>query len=376
MNRISKHLNFNEKVNYGSFYTPKKYVDLVSQWMQENDIDKSYTIFDPSCGYGAFFELHNIFNKNKYIGNDIDSVAIHKTNEYFPFVKTYNKNLFNNTNRVDFEIGKNEKLIIVGNPPYNDITSQIHSDIKKTIIPMDGDIKTRDYGMSSLLVYDKLGAYYVIVLHPLSYLIKKTNFNSCIDFFKNYELINHIIFNSQEFDSTSKKMGFPIIVAMYRRCKDDGKSDLSYNDILNIRFKTIEGKSFALSDRDYICKNINKYPGNVRYKPEILFYTLRDINALKRSRTFIKERENNAVDVDPKKLKYYCYLDCFKAFADTPYYMGNFDVPFIEKDFDSVAKEVMNVSMYMHSDIFGERKKPQDEEFTKVRNYIDKCIKY
>lgn len=374
MNTSVKHLSYKNQINFGSFYTPKKYVDLVKMWMQEYAINGQYTIMDPSCGYGAFFQLKEEYEDNKYIGNDIDKFAVKKAKEYFPFVKFYNKNLFINVKRNNFDIKENEKLIIVGNPPYNDVTSQAHQNLKKVVIDMDEDVKTRDYGMTSLLVYNKLEADYVIVLHPLSYLIKKANFNSCLKFLKNYKLVEHIIFNSQEFANTSKTMGFPIIVAMYKRDADNG---MSYEDILNIKFRTIEGNAFSLNDRDYLSKYIKKYPNNDRYDKEILFYTLRDINALKRSRTFIKNREANAVDVNPQKLSFYCYIDCFKMFAKTPYYMGNFDIPFIYNEFDSIEKDVVSISQFEHKDIFGnEIVKPSNDSIIKVKKYIDKVLEY
>lgn len=374
MNEFAKHLSYKNQINYGSFYTPKKYVDLVKMWMHEYAINCQYTIFDPSCGYGAFFELKEEFEDNKFIGNDIDEVAIKKAKEYFPFVKSYNKNLFINIDRATYDIKPNEKLIIVGNPPYNDVTSQAHQNLKKYIIDMDTEVKTRDYGMTSLLVYNKLEADYVIVLHPLSYLIKKANFNSCLKFFNNYKILEHIIFNSQEFANTSKTMGFPIIVSMYKRYVNNG---LSYKDILNMKFRTIEGNVFSLNDRDYLSNYIKKYPNNDRYEKEILFYTLRDINALKRSRTFIKNREANAVDVNPKKLSFYCYIDCFKMFADTPYYMGNFDIPFIYNEFNSIEKDVVSISKYKHQDIFGRNVlEPSNDSIVKVKKYINKVLQY
>lgn len=374
MNSFPMHLSYKSQINFGSFYTPKKYVDLVKMWMHEYAINGQYTIMDPSCGYGAFFQLKEEYKDNRYIGNDIDNFAIQKAKEYFPFVKFYNKNLFVNVKRNNFDIKENEKLIIVGNPPYNDVTSQAHQNLKKVVIDMDENVKTRDYGMTSLLVYNKLEADYVIVLHPLSYLIKKANFNSCLKFLKNYKLVEHIIFNSQEFANTSKTMGFPIIVAMYKRDADNG---MSYEEILNIKFRTIEGNVFSLNDRDYLSKYIKKYPNNDRYDKEILFYTLRDINALKRSRTFIKNREANAVDVNPQKISFYCYIDCFKMFAKTPYYMGNFDIPFIYNEFDSIEKDVVSISQFEHKDIFGnEIVRPSNDSIIKVKKYIDKVLEY
>ena len=52
---ISRHLGVVGRVNLGSFYTPAKYVRIVSEWLLAHGIGKGWTIADLSCGYGAFF---------------------------------------------------------------------------------------------------------------------------------------------------------------------------------------------------------------------------------------------------------------------------------------------------------------------------------
>ena len=167
------HLSNTKRINLGSFYTPRKFVRMASEWLKNGDIDEDYVIADLSCGYGAFFELSYFFPNNKYIGNDIDKEAVDCVPKNFQNVELYNLNVFESVCRSRYGIEDDGKLIIVGNPPYNDVTSQINASVKKSDIKMDIDIKTRDLGMSSLLVYSKLNADYVLVLHPLSYLIKK-----------------------------------------------------------------------------------------------------------------------------------------------------------------------------------------------------------
>lgn len=369
----SQHLCHKDIVNLGSFYTPYKYVMLAGEWLKSEGVDDSYTILDSSCGYGAFFELAQFFGKNKFVGNDIDTKAIEVIPSAFPFVKLFNKNALAEVGREQFGISSGEKLIIVGNPPYNDTTSMINHKIKDNGVKMDKDLATRDLGISSLLSYDKLRADYVLILHPLSYLIKRANYRLASRFFGNYSIVKHIIFSSQEFANTSKLNGFPIVMVLYKRSQGRG---VKYSDILDFVFQTVEGKTFNLSKRDYVANYIQKYPHKIRYAQEILFYTLRDINALARSRTFIKERIANAVDVDPEKLGYYCYIDCFKRYASTPYFMGNFDVPFIEKDFGEVVDSVIAVSKFNHQDVFGVCEKPTTDDENKVANYIKKVLTY
>ncbi|GHV11028.1 hypothetical protein AGMMS49938_01020 [Fibrobacterales bacterium] len=369
----ASHLTFTSKVNQGSFYTPPKYVNLVMSWLVKHCVGEKVTIMDPSCGYGAFFALSKEFQKNRFIGNDIDKIAVQTAASNFPFIERYNLNILQNVSRKAYSISPDETLCIVGNPPYNDTTSQIRNELKTDKISMDSDIQTRDLGISSLLAYNKLEADFVAVLHPLSYLIKGANFSAGANFFKNYTMIEHIIFNSQEFENTSKMTGFPIIVALYKRTPFFG---MEYQDVLRTDFKTVEGDSFKPINRDYLSDFVEKYPNKNRYSQEILFYTLRDINALKRSRTFIKERVSNAVDVNPAKLAYYCYIDTFKQFADVPYYLGNMDIPFIHSTFYEIKDDVMAISKYNHKDIFSDSKLPSENSMQKVRNYINRVVSY
>lgn len=371
---VSRHLGVEGRVNLGSFYTPAKYVKLVGEWLCKYGIGKGWTVADLSCGYGAFFELGEIkgLSACRYVGNDIDAEAVEKARGFFTNVQWSVRNALKNVSRTNFGFDETERLVIVGNPPYNDVTSQINQRLKTNELTIDHDLKTRDLGMSSLLAYDKLKAEYVAVLHPLSYLIKKSNFAASRRFFSNYELIEHVVFPSWEFAGTSKVSAFPVIVALYRRVEGKG---IAYEDVREMWFKTVEGAEFSVGGFDYVTDEIEKYPGVQRYDPEILFYTMRDINALKRSRTFIKDRIANAVDVNPSKLVYYCYVDCFKRFADVPYYLGNFNVPFIKDEFPSVSNEVVNLSKLAHPEIFGNVGLQNPKSEALVKDYIARSIK-
>jgi hypothetical protein len=262
----------------------------------------------------------------------------------------------------------------VGNPPWNDTTSQIRQSIKTARTPMDPDVASRDLGLSSLLAYAKLQADYVAVLHPLSYLVKKPNFNAARAFFWNYELLECLVFSSQRFADTSRSSGFPVVVALYRRAPH--MAGLRYEDVLVRTFTTEEGDTFRLCDRDYIDSFANKYPTTERYSPEILFYTMRDVNALARSRTFITERCANAVDVDPAKLDWYCYVDVFKSIASTPYWMGNLNVPLVASDFPAVAQSFRRISFYNHPEVFGASPAPSESDWAVAHAYVRDAVSF
>jgi len=316
-----RHLRYKNKINLGAFYTPQKYVNIVWEKIIPF-LNYRSVILDSSSGYGNFFNYKIECQKK---ANDIDLIAIKQIKKNFPEIEVFNRNALLNINRGMFNISNNDRLIIIGNPPYNDTTSIIRNGIKKNDVQIDYDIKTRDFGMSFLLSYAKLNADIICVLHPLSYLIKKANFNLLKKFSKNYKLIYGIIIDSGTFKETSKGISFPIIIALYK--KDELGMD--YNYIQNYRFRTIGGHNFALTDFDFIPNYINKYPSKYKTSKEddILFWTMRDINALKRNRTFVHKFGYNTIIIDRNKLDYYIYVDVFKQFSYLfPYYFGNLDV--------------------------------------------------
>lgn len=353
-----------DKVNLGQYYTPFKYISLVNSWLVEVGVNQEYIIADLSCGDGRFLNLPS-YSYNHRIGNDVDDNIIKQCISLNKDISWFNENSLIDVSRSKYNID-NSKLVVVGNPPYNDYTSITKRNIKQSI-QIDNNIKTRDIGISSILSYNTLKSDYVAILHPLSYLIKKSNFKLLKPFMDNYQIVKHVVFPSSEFDSTSTKSPFPILCILYKRVEGNGTS---FNDILNFKFKTIDDKIFSISDYDYVTDYIQKYPTKQRYSPEILFYTLRDINALMRSKTFIEKRCGNAVDVDPDKLSYYCYIDCFKRYVNIPYYLGNFNIPFNKEEFELLQQDIITVSKFNNKNIFTDARTPTEEQIKRVENYF------
>ncbi len=369
-----KHLTYKQIFNNGAYYTPLFYVEKVWEFIKPY-IKENSVILDSACGTGNFFYNKNTL-KNKLIGNDIDKKAIELLNINFPFVQTYNKNALKNVSRQQYEIKDTEHLIIIGNPPYNDTTSQNKKKQKKEIIEIDNDIKKRDLGISFLLSYEKLNADVICILHPLSYLIKKINFNSLKEFNKKYKLKDNLIIDSATFFNNSKN-SFPIIIGLY--VKD--KKGMDYDYIFNYEFKTIDGNVFKLSDYEYIGDFIQKYPQAKKEikKDNIYFYTMRDINALKRNKTFLSENINNAVLVNPNKLDYYIYVDIFKEHIDKiPYYFGNLDIIINNSLFEKYKKYFLyyGINKYPNLKKYFKIRKLKDEKVKeKINEYFNKLLK-
>jgi hypothetical protein len=332
-----KHLSKKEMINLGSYYTKSEIVNLVYSLIKRKISDISdFTILDTSCGYGSFLNANEIL-ENKKIGADIDKIAIEELKNNPKKIEAINHNSLLHSYRKDYGISEDEKLIIVGNPPYNDVTSIIRNSIKEKSPEMNKKFKTRDLGISFLRSYAELNPDFICVLHPLSYLIKKTNFNTLNEFSKKYKLIDSIIISSAEFNGTAPgKTYFPIIIGLYE--KNDLGMDYEY--IKKFIFKTKEGKQFSLMNLISINNFLSKYPNQNFVNPEKVvakFWTMRDINALKRSKTFIEETNYNTIFVEREKLPYFCYVDVFKKYIiHIPYYFGNCDVFIDEKNFEGI----------------------------------------
>ena len=346
------HLSKKDKVNLGSFYTADFLVDIVFAMLEEYVDCQGYVLLDSSCGSGNFLSVEAIsrsgFSKDsfsKIIGVDIDKTAIQIAQDRLDSkVSLLCKNALSGMTRTDFGIAESDKLIIVGNPPYNDKTSIVQQKLKnKDSSLIDSALQTRDIGISFLRSYERLGADFICVLHPLSYLIKKTNFKALKDFTKAYKLLDSLIISSREFCKDSKGH-FPIIIALYKR----DNIGMGYEYIYNFSFTTIEGRQFSLSDFDYIGRYIDKYPSKNRaYSRDkvAMFYTLRDINALKRSKTFMQKENANTIYVTQDRYSLYCYVDVFKQMlGHIPYYLGNCDVMIDYEKFKDLEAEFIKAS--------------------------------
>lgn len=192
-------------INLGSYYTPNFLVDsvykLLEKWVDNlND----YIFLDSSCGYGDFF-----IKDLNYIGCDIDKTALSQVKN----AKIIHTNSLTNVDRKKFNIGNNDRLIIIGNPPYNDKTSIIRSNIKKELFSCDKTLVCRDLGISFLRSYEILKPEFICILHPLSYLIKKTNFNALAKFKNSYKLIDGLIVSSEIF--TPKSNTFFLLLLLF-----------------------------------------------------------------------------------------------------------------------------------------------------------------
>ena len=331
------HLAYESRVNLGSYYTPPEIVNTAWE-MIASYVHSQTTVIDSACGYGDFLKDRG---QAITIGCDIDETAIAVARKNSDKVRYFQTNALCDVSRAKFGIPEESHLIVVGNPPYNDKTSLIRQNIKSVDFDIDEDIACRDLGISFLRSYNKLEADLICVLHPLSYLIKPTNFRRLKDFTANYRLIDALLISSWEFPESAKHMPFPIVLALYER----DTQGMAYDFIRTFRFRLAGKNGFCLGDFDYITGYVDKYPkkrptsdyslfssaeGDVHHSEKddsLFFWTMRDINALKRNRTFVESYSANTIVLDKRKLDYYVYVDVFKRnLHRLPFYFGNCDV--------------------------------------------------
>lgn len=298
-----KHLTKEDVVKNGSIFTPKSITKLV--WEKCKDLlTEDMIILDMGSGYGAFISEFTSKVPNTVIGTEYDEFSYNFLVQEFPGATFFHDNSLLDISREKYGILTQQPLLIVGNPPYNDITSQYKKG-EKGNVECDEDVRSRDFGMSFLKAYNKLSPEYICVLHPFAYLIKKQNFNSLGSFSKNYKLINATVFSSKEFETIMRtNSDFPVVAALYRR----DKNGMDYDYIREFKFRIFRTrKNFVLSEIKTIDGIISKYPSKTKQE-KLQFYTLRDMNALFRNAAFVGPTVKNGVDVSITTLYQYAWL--------------------------------------------------------------------
>lgn len=337
-----KHLSKEDIVKNGSIFTPSHISKIVKK-MCEPYIDKEAFVMDMGSGYGAFISEFEKLGK-MIIGTEYDGDSYQLLIQEFPNIIFFQENSLLNISRKKYGIKPDDSLVIVGNPPYNDITSQYKKG-KKGSLECDSDVASRDFGISFLKTYNKLKADTICVLHPLAYLIKKTNFSYLGEFSKNYKLEDAVIFSSKEFETIRKtNSDFPVVAALYRR----NEAGMDFEYVKNFKFKILKSKKkFCLSKIETIDGKVNKYPSKVK-TCDLQFYTLRDMNALLRNAGFVNKETKNGVDVSLEELYKYSWLLYLKEnFAPTdlkfiygnlsPLYSNKIELPKIKRELVSYA---------------------------------------
>jgi hypothetical protein len=412
-----------QKSKFGKYYTPRHLVEklhyMVSPHIKDNSI-----ILDAAAGCGAFLET---FKNYKTMGRDIDGEAV-ETLESLEFESVKRDNSLYNVDRKKYGLNENDHLVIIGNPPYNDWTSKNkktgRNAKEKYEIEIDSDVKSNDLGMSFLKAFEKLKADVICVLHPLSYLIKETNFRRMGSFVEKYYLEDALIFSSREFSDT-QQTPFPIVIALYLK----GKMDYEY--ILNFRFNVLnkangseglntppappkrgklmgaggtpilpkpsrvasergeskggENNFQASSERKFVFKNIETIDGYIRkYPPKknedrhsdigLYMYNIRDLNSLLTSGN-LTEKVNfgSHITIDFKELYKYAYLNCMKRYFEKDFLFGNLSPIVLKKDLenDEYFQDIFVIDTILNNQKLSIFDVKSEENIIKKYNLVD-----
>lgn len=305
------HLSKSKQIQSGSYYTPPDLVqmvfDFIAPFVKKN---KNIVVFDNAAGCGAF-TTDKLKCDFRYADYDIKAVDFLR--EKLPQEKIFYSNSLIDVQRERYNIGENDFLIQIGNPPYNDTTSEFKNGLKGKN-ECDADLFDRDLGVSFLKSYNKLNANLVCVLHPLSYLIKFVNFNRLKGFKENYKLLKGLIFSSSLFAGTGS-IKFPIVIGLYERTSEG----MDFDYIKDFQFDILNNqKKFILNDYETTDGYINKYPprkNDAKLSPiNTYYYTFRDFNSLRKNASFIKEPHYNGIVVQVEDFYKYAYLYALKTF--------------------------------------------------------------
>ncbi|MFB3844441.1 MAG: N-6 DNA methylase [Candidatus Cloacimonadaceae bacterium] len=314
----------NLKSNIGKYYTPPSLVKLVGQ-LVGNYLRPDAVIMDLAAGCGAFLDL---FPNHKMIIRDIDSDAVQFLRAC-GYSSAQTDNSLANVNRSKYGLNKDDYLVCIGNPPYNDLTSLVKrkgTNAKKDIdFEIDEDIRSGDLGTSFLRAFAKLDADVICVLHPLSYLIKEANFkNRLKNFTMEYILQEGVIFSSEEFSDTGGSP-FPIVAALYLR----HWRGMDYDYIKNFPFKIKDtNELFVLSTYETIDGYIRKYasPGNWNQLSDIGLYmhNFRDLNSLKAVGNLTdKPIPGVTIPVNANEFYKYAYINSLRRYFPKNFRWGN-----------------------------------------------------
>lgn len=323
-----------EKSNTGKYYTPAVLVDLVRELVRPH-LTSASKVIDPAAGYGAFLDH---FESHEVIAADIDPSSQEVLNS-LGFRAVFCDNSLKNVSRAKYGLSDRDHLVVVGNPPYNDVTSLNKkygpNSKQKLEIEMDEDIRSQDYGISFLRAFDKLEADVVCVLHPFAYLLKRNNFSKLKAFPRHYRLADAVIFSSKEFTDTSKTP-FPVVAALYR--KDARGMDHAF--VREFRFRFLNEKSALIlkniptsDDDDYIRKyQPPKDEKGIESDIGLYMFNFRDINSLLvRGNLIAKIDYDRHITIHFKELYKYAYLNALRRHFAKDYRFGNLS-PIVERD--------------------------------------------
>ena len=312
---------------FGKYYTPDLLTALVHQATKDLDIS-TLLIIDIAAGCGAFLKEYNSANIR---GFDIDEEAV-----LILKALGFNGEQLNSLEQPGrdwFKIDSKVKLVLIGNPPYNDVTSKNKRTGKNaktsTQLLIHQDLKASDLGRSFLKQAFAMAPVRIVFLHPFSYVCKRKNLKELCGF--NYRIAGGTLFSSSLFPGTSTP--FPCICAVWEPCNPITSFATEVERIRQLKFDLFEGGTFCLADyNEFSITDLPKYASPEISDCGVYHYNFRDLNSLLTSANFINQPSPSSFPVQWEQLPTICLANVIKRrWRSVPhkldYIAGNLNVP-------------------------------------------------
>ena len=334
-NRFTHMLPDQKKSSLGKYYSPTGAIRLVRALLK-GILHPSDLVLDICVGCGAFaFE----FAGNEFYGFDIDPVAVQILKK-MGFKLMVEMDSLACVDRARFDIPEDKRVVIVGNPPYNDRTSKNRRKSKSQVhAPMDARVDNQDSGVAFMRAYFLLKPRAVAVLHPLTYLLKPTLYGRLANF--GYRLETCIIFSSRAF-ATHGSNAFPYAAALWLprdlAAFEDGREQpkltkeeitREFLQLQNQQFQVVEviedqtnvfeGHFRAADYRTIDCPacRINKYASDKTSDIGLYQFNFRDLNSLLSNGNLTSKMGDTApvnLGTTGEDLFKYCALNAIKRY--------------------------------------------------------------
>lgn len=324
---FSSFLPDNKRSSFGKYYTPAKLTALARQTTEDLDF-ATILVVDLAAGCGAFIKEFTA-DQIKAFDIDEDAVLILKALGF----AGERKNSLAETGRAWFNIDPDVKLVLVGNPPYNDVTSKNKRTGNNTKInaklPIHPDLKTSDLGRSFLKQAFTLEPIRIVFLHPFSYICKRKNLKELCG--TNYRVTSGTLFSSSLFPGTSTP--FPCICAVWEPCPQRTDINTEWERIRQIKFKLINGGTFSLAKyAEFTIEELPKYASNATSDCGVYHYNFRDLNSLLTSANFVAQTSASSFPVQWEKFPALCLANTLKrrwrsVANPLDFIAGNLNVP-------------------------------------------------
>lgn len=317
----------------GAFYTPPLLAELIKEMLQPTlDALNDPVVFDSAAGLGGIL---GAFDEYTVVAADVDAKIVAALGD-MGYVNVHYGNSLKTVSRTAYGIEETADLVIALNPPFSGACGC------EMMNEADGGVVTKDLGMSFLLAAAKLKPEAICVLHPLSFLSKRTNFEQLEPLASNYKLLKGVVVSSADFEPSLGKTPFPVVAALYV------PGSMTFADIGEFAFDIYEqqrgsmmdtGKRLILNAIKTTDEFIRKYPPKKGMDHVsdigIYQYNFRDANFVIAKGALSCSLTDSSIPVRYHQLGLYSYINCFKRHFGVHFVFGNFSPLARQADFEN-----------------------------------------